>query len=130
MSIVTAVSHNQHAMVQLCAAAAWLIIHTWKCIKRGQTYGSGLKVRIPFKSRFWGCFQRKKKRFTRRIELEGRLRSINADGDGSDGGHGLLQGVLVELSHVDVAGAFGSDVLGLEAAGAVLKDGQRVCDHL
>lgn len=51
------------------------------------------------------------------------MRSIDADGDGSDGGHGLLQGILVELSHVDKAGAFRSDARGLVAAGAILIDG-------
>lgn len=51
------------------------------------------------------------------------MRSIDADGDGSDGGHGLRQGVLVELSHVDKAGAFRSDARGLVAAGAILIDG-------
>lgn len=51
------------------------------------------------------------------------MRSINADGDGSNGSHGLLQGVFIELSHIDEAGTFSPDVLGLETAGAVLRDG-------
>lgn len=51
------------------------------------------------------------------------MRSIDADGDGSDGGHGLLQGVLVILGHVDKTGAFCSDARGLVAAGAILIDG-------
>lgn len=62
-------------------------------------------------------------RLTGRIELEGHLGSVNADGDGSDGGHGLLQCVLVVLGHVDEAGAFGTDAPGLETAVAVLTDG-------
>lgn len=51
------------------------------------------------------------------------MRSIDADGHGSDGGHGLLQGALVVLSHVNEAGASGADGLRLETADAVLMDG-------
>lgn len=44
------------------------------------------------------------------IELEARVRGINGNGNGSNGGHGLLQGVLRTTFHIDVAGAGGPDI--------------------
>lgn len=116
LPVLAAVAHSQHAVVQFGAAAAGLIVDAWDCTKPGQGYEPASQMPISFKPRSG-------ERLTRRIKLEGRLGGVDADGDRSNGGHGLLQGLLVELSHVHVAGAFGSDVLGLETAGAVLDRG-------
>lgn len=54
------------------------------------------------------------------IELEGHLRSIDGHRYWSNGGDGLLQGVLVAFAHVDEACAFGANGVGIETARTVL----------
>lgn len=50
---------------------------------------------------------------------------IDAHRHGSDGGHSLLQGIFVAYRHINVAGAFGTNVFRLETALAVLVKEKR-----
>lgn len=47
------------------------------------------------------------------------MRSINGHRHGSNGGHSLLQGILI-IPHIHIAAAFGTNALRLEPALAIL----------
>lgn len=49
------------------------------------------------------------------------MTSVDGDGHGSNGGHGLLQGALVASGDVDEAGVIGGVVLGVVMAFSILR---------
>lgn len=53
------------------------------------------------------------------------MRGINGHRHRSNGGHRLLQGILITCCHINVAGAFGTDVFRLEPALAILNKEKR-----
>lgn len=52
------------------------------------------------------------------------MTGINAHRHGSNGGHGLLQGVFIALLHINVARACSTNIVGVVTALTILSEGK------
>lgn len=109
---MNSITDHQHAVVQLLAAAALLIVDSWR-----NTTGGMMRPQ----TQVMNGTEPEERRPTGLVELEVPVTGVDGDRHGSDGGDGHLQVALAAFGDVDEAGVIGGVVLGVVAAVAVLK---------